>query len=368
MAVEPFAGPGPRETHWAKYPLPPMLPRPVHKHNQYGHYVLPDPITGLPIGFVRATTAAKTLDDTYNLSRWSTRQQVASVLRLADAASGPDAHPIAGKMFEDLRSRIDGGNGPNVNELLDEIDGFAGGKNSAEFGDAVHEWCAALDASMVTVDQVPDLFKPWVTAYQGILARAGLIAVAQYVERTVMNDSGIERVVGKLDRLFLCVATGELYLGDLKTSKSDNVKYSWMTWPTQLVGYARARLMWGLDGATWEPMPPINQDVGLLIHLPSDAPNQAKLLALNLAPADAYMATSLDARHHRKNAKHDVPGVAPVPTAEALRYVAAYQAIQSSHRVEDLNAVWDQYQDVWRPELTELGHAVAKLFTATPAT
>lgn len=361
-----FAGPAPRTTRWAQYPLPPMLPRPVHKFNQYGHYLLPDPATGTTVGFVRATTAAKVLDDTYNLSRWSTRQQVASVLRLADAAADPlnEGRATAQRMLDDLRDRIGKGNGSNTNDLLEEIDGFAGGKNAAEFGDAVHEWCAALDSSMITVDQVPELFEPWVTAYQKILAHAGLIAVAQYVERQVLNDSGIERVVGTLDRLFMCVATGELYLGDLKTSKADNVKWSWMTWPTQLVGYARARLMWGLDGG-WEPMPPVNQDVGLLVHLPSDAPGAANMLALKLAPADAYMATSLTARHHRKNAKFDVPGVSPVPTAEALRYVAAYQAIQSSRGTDDLNAVWDQYQDVWRPELTELGHTVAKLFTVT---
>ncbi|QYC54294.1 hypothetical protein SEA_ALLEGRO_50 [Mycobacterium phage Allegro] len=361
-----IAPPQQRVTQWAEYPLPPALPRPVNKFNQHGHYVLPDPITGLPTGFVRATTAAKTLDDTYNLSRWSTRTQVASVLKLVDYATGPDANEVAVSMLRELREAIDKGNGSTVNDLIERIDAFNGGKNSAEFGDAVHEWCAAVDCAMVTLEQVPEMFRPWVDKYREVLARAGFIAVPQYCERLVLNDAGEERVVGTLDRIYMCVTTGELYLGDLKTSKADNVKWSWMTWPTQLAGYARARLMLGLDGETWEPMPAINQEMAVLIHLPSDAPNMAHMLPMRLSCGDEYLATSLRARHHRKNAKHDVPGLTtPVPSAEALRYVQAYQRIQAAQAVSDLDAVWAEFQDVWSDELTALGHTVAELFTAT---
>lgn len=359
-----IAQPLARTTQWAEYPLPPMLPRPRPKFNHHGHYLMPDPVSGLPTGFVRATTVAKTLDDTYNLSRWTTRTQCASVLKLSDYAAG--GNEIAINMLAELRAAIDAGNGPDVNNLIDRIDAFNGGKNSAEFGDAVHEWCAAVDTGMVLLRDVPEMFRPWVDAYRSILARHGLIAVAQYVERLVLNDNGTERVVGTLDRIFMCVATGELYLGDLKTSKADNVKWSWMTWPVQLAGYARARLMYGLD-EQWQPMPQINGDMGLLVHLPSDAPQQAHLLPMRLSCGDTYLATSIDARAHRKNAKYDVPGLTtPVPTKEALRWVQAHQAIQAADTVSALDTVWAEFQDVWSDELTQLGHTVAGLITATP--
>lgn len=360
-----IAQPLARTTQWAEYPLPPELPRPRPKYNQYGHYLMPDPQTGLPTGFVRATTVAKTLDDTYNLSRWTTRTQVASVLKLVEyAADGTNA--IAVQMLTELRKAIEAGNGSDVNQLIERIDAFNGGKNSAEFGDAVHEWCAALDASMVTIDAVPAMFRPWVDAYRAILARHGLIAVAEYVERLVLNDSGIERVVGTLDRIFRCVATGELYLGDIKTSKADNLKYSWVTWPVQLTGYARARLMYGLD-EQWAPMPALNAEMGLLVHLPSDAPEKSHLMPMRLSCGDRYLETSLVTRAHRKDAKHDVPGLTtPVPTKEALRWVQAHQAIQAACTVSDLDTAWAEFQDVWSDELTQLGHTVAGLITATP--
>lgn len=358
-----IAPPQPRVTQWAEYPLPPMLPRPRPKFNQYGHYLMPDPVTGLPVGFVRATTVAKTLDDTYNLSRWTTRTQCASVLKLVDYAA--DGNQIAIDMLAELRKAIENGNGSTVNSLIDRIDDYNGGKHSAEFGDAVHEWCAAIDTGMVLLKDVPEMFRPWVDAYRATLARHGLIAVAEYVERLVLNDNGIERVVGTLDRIFKSVSTGELFLGDLKTSKADNVKWSWLTWPVQLSSYARARLMWGLD-EKWAPMPALNPDMGLLVHLPSDSPKQSHLLPMRLSCGDDYLETSLLTRAHRKNAKHDVPGLTtPVPSKEALRWVHAHQAVQAANSVSDLDAVWAEFQDVWSDELTELGHAVAKLFTAT---
>lgn len=366
LGIAPPAGQD-RKTQWAEYPLPPLLPRPQPKFNQWKQYVLPHPDTGLPTGYVRATTAAKTLDNTYNLSRWTTRTQVASCLKLADAAATGNA--VAVQMYTELRKAIDGGNGNDVNQLIDRIDAFNGGKNSGEFGDAVHEWCAALDSGMVVLSQVPVQFQPWVVAYQRVLAKAGLIAVVQYIERLVLNDDGEEHVVGTLDRIFMCVVTGELFLGDLKTSKAENITYSWVTWPTQLVAYARARLMFKLDGTGWEPMPQLNPEMGLLVHLPSDAPEKAHLLPMRLTSGDEYMATSLRARHHNKHAKHDVPGLTtPVPSAAALRYVEARQRIQAVQAVSDLDAIWAEFQDVWSDELTTFGHVVAGLFTAQHTT
>lgn len=361
-----IAPPPARVTQWAEYPLPPALNRPSFKFNQYGHYLLPDPITGLPVGFVRATTAAKTLDDTYNLSRWMTRTQVASVLKLVEFATAPEPNDIAVDMLSDLRKQIENGNGSNVNNIIERVDDFNGGKHAAEFGDAIHEWCGAIDAHLITIDQVPDQFRPWVDAYRKLLARYGFIAIAEYVERLVLNDAGEERIVGTFDRIFRCVETGELYMGDLKTSKANNLKWSWMTWPVQMNAYARARLMMGLDGKSWEPMPVVNEKMGLLIHLPSDAPNQAHMMPMNLKVADEYMATSLRARSHRKNAKHDIPGLTtPIPTARSLRWTQAFQGLQDARSLSDLDKVWEEFQDVWSDELTELGHTVAQLFSAT---
>lgn len=368
-----------RTTPWSGYTLPPEPPRFSPKFNGNKQYLLANPVGGLPTGYSRATTVADTLDDTYNLNRWIVRTNVASVLRLVDVALGgklihymqeerkanPDLK-IAANMLADLLELVGDGNGPDTNKLIDEINNHNGGKDAAEFGTAVHAWLEALDLRMVQLWQIPEQFQPWAQAYVAALARAGLVAVPEYVERLVYNDAGDEVVVGTLDRIYRCVTTGELYLGDVKTSKADNLKYSWVTYAVQLNIYGRARLMISTDGKIWEPMPQINQRMALLVHVPSDAPDKCQVIPYNLDTGDTYKATSITARDHRRNAKYQVPGLTtPIPSKEALRWVKAYQALQNAHAVSDLDKVWEEFQDVWSDELTELGHAVAPLLSAT---
>jgi len=277
-----------------------------------------------------------------------------------------------------LLAFIAAGNDSKANGPIDMLDNITGGRDSAEFGSAVHAWLEALDLRQITLHQIPEQFRPWADAYQRCLARLGLIALPQYVERVVMYEghwhteptTGArtwvptkEVITGTLDRIYLNVTTGELYLGDLKTSKG--LTFSWVTYCVQLNVYGRASRMATVDGTAWEPMPAVNQTMALLVHVPSDDPSKAAVIPYNLATGDRYLATSIDARDHRRNAKNDVPNLAtPVPSAAALRFVAAYQALQAAQSVDDLNRIWSEYQDVWTDDLTQLGHAVAPLLTA----
>ena len=86
---------------------------------------------------------------------------------------------------------------------------------------------------------------------------------------------------------------------------------------------------------------------------------------MDLAYGLASTAVSLDARRRRKEAKKAVPFVhaLPIPTAEALRYTQARHAIQDISDPADLAAIWEQYQDVWTDDLTQLGEQLAALLT-----
>lgn len=388
-----FAQPGQqRKTEWSEYPLPPLIPgRWYPSYNGKHQYLLPSPANGgMPVGISRATTVAKTLDDTYKLEMWGVRRRVESIMKLLDAALAPvggvegvlsvamsDAESDADdkgtavpahlkrahELVRQLIADIPKDDMKSTNATIDLINNYNGGQDANEFGSAVHEWLGALDMGLIQLWQIPDQFQPWAVSYQHALRRAGLVPVPQYVERTIMNDTNEESVAGQLDRVYRCVVTGELYGGDLKTSKAENLGFTWMTYAVQLAVYFLAPWLMALDGSGFEPMPALNRKMALLVHVPSDAPEKSQVLPYNLEIGQKYLSTSITARNHRSQAKYEVPGLTtPIPSPEALQYVEAYQAIQAARSVDDLNRVWEAHQAVWSDELTVLGRTATAQF------
>jgi hypothetical protein len=342
----------PRVTRTMNYPLPPEPPRVAAVYDGWGRYKLPHPTTGRPTGFTRATTVAGTLDDTYNLSRWA-RRETARFLVGAMTDDSPIVSPIVDAFSEDDKGAIDA--------ALDALDDACGGKDAAELGTAVHAWLEAVDLGAVRPVDVPERFAPYVRSYRQVLARYGLVAEPRYVERIVLNDRGEETIVGTLDRVYRVAATGELILGDVKTSKT--LEYGYLAYSVQLAIYGHATRMFAADGSGWEPMPTINTDYALIIHVPSDQPERAEAVTIDLKFGADTMTVALDARRRRKQAKKAVPFVhaIPAPTAESLRHVAARHAIQDISDPAQLSGIWEEFADVWSDELTALGEQFAEL-------
>lgn len=343
-----------RRTETMGYLLPPAPPRFQPKWNQYRQYMLPSPSTGRPTAFARATTISSVLDDTYNLNRWLERTKVAAVLA-ATRSTDPE--------LKSLVASLDESDGGKANSIIDTINDLSGGRDSAELGTAVHAWLEAVDIGLVRPSQVPDQFQPYLASYRQVLLRHGLVAVPEYVERIVLNDSGEETVVGTIDRIYRIVATGELVLGDLKTSKT--LDFGWLSYAVQFAIYGHARLMLANDGTGWEPMPSMDLRAAYCVHVPSDQPERASCVTFDLDYGLQGMHEALTVRRLRRSAKKAVPFVhaIPSPTPEALRYVDARHAIQDISAPSDLPGIWEQYSDVWTDELTALGQQIAALFT-----
>lgn len=347
----------PRTTRTMGYPLPPEPPRVAAVYDGWGRYKLPHPTTGRPTGFTRATTVAGTLDDTYNLSRWSRRETARFLLGAMTADHDHLTSPIIEAFGDDNKGAIDA--------ALDALDDACGGKDAAELGTAVHAWLEAVDMGSIRPVDVPEQFKPYVRSYRGVLARYGLVAEPQYVERIVLNDRGEETIVGTLDRVYRVAATGELILGDVKTSKT--LEYGYLGYSVQLALYGFATRMFAADGSGWEPMPTLNDKFALIIHVPSDQPERAEAVTIDLQFGAETAVASMDARRRRKEAKKAVPFVhaIPLPTSESLRHVAARHAIQDISDPAQLSGIWEEFADVWSDELTVLGEQFAALVTTT---
>uniref|UniRef100_A0AB39AKQ9 Exonuclease n=1 Tax=Mycolicibacterium phage phi1_186018 TaxID=3236641 RepID=A0AB39AKQ9_9CAUD len=359
----------PRFTQWMRYPLPPAVPRAESKFNGWGWYQLPSPTTGRPTGYPRASTVAKTLDDTYGLNKWKTREIVQKVLDLARMDPGTvvydDGSPekvTAGDLLGLLDEARNQPKVTKVDAVLETIDNCLGGADARELGECVHAWLEALDVGLVLIHQVPEVVKPHVHYARKVMAHRGIVALPQYVERTVLNDQGEEPVAGRIDRIFQLVTTGELVMGDVKSSKS--LEYSWLPFGVQVGGvYGWATKMLSIDGKTWEPMPAIRDDFAILLHVPSNQPEKAAAITIDLTWGAETMVASLDARRRRKEAEKLVPQHAvPVPSKEAVRYATARLALSEIASLEEGQAVYETYQDVWDDALGEFAETIAELF------
>lgn len=388
-----------RTTEWEGYELPPEPPRFKPQYSGY-QYLVPSVADGRrKAKSPRATTISKTLSDEYNLNRWRRRETAARVLQVALLPRDtPIRDTTAGRIVDGLRKRIEGDKVTDFDKALDLLDDMLGGNEANERGTSVHAWMEALDLGQVLYKDLPEWVMPYADAYLAILARFGLVAVPEYVERIVLNDRGDETVVGQIDRIYLCVSTGDLILGDLKTSKTTSLQYAWLEYAVQLGVYGWARHMISTDGTTWGPMPkllgiphhsdhaegcPLNnedlfdgetcvgcgskgdprQPFAILVHLPSDDPAKAQAITFDLTWGAETLVRSIEARTARKEAKTTVPfrHAIPVPNDHALRYVEARQALMKITTADEGEAVYNAYQDVWDDDLGEFAGAVSEL-------
>lgn len=360
-----------RYTEYMRYPLPPLQPREEVQSDGYGRYKLPSPTTGRPTSYPRATTISSVTSDDHTLVQWKIRTKAEAVVRAALAhAECKDGvvHGAEMRALSDAYSAFDKalreGTSKKINDAIDMIDNLAGGADSRELGQAVHDWIGAVAMGHILTHQVPEQFQPYVAAYQQSMLRAGMIDVPEYVERVVLNDRGEETVAGRIDGIAQCVETGELYLLDRKTSKT--LDFSLLDYGIQFSIYGYATLMLGLDGLTWEPMPEINQDMCLCVHVPSDQPERSQVVPFDLYTGGEALITAIEVRRQRKEFPKRILGhTTPIPSERALRYVQARQALQSLESPDQATEVMETYGDVWDDSLSEFGATCFELLTAT---
>lgn len=349
------AGTEVRATPVYRYPLPPRIPgRADPRFNGNGHYVLPPcPDTGKTTGWTRASTVAKTLEDTYMLEKWAQRQILIGVFR-------------SGSLFPDLDQLLtehlmDGGDPATLakdlrnplNQMADRAQDVAESGRWAEFGTSVHAWTEWVDIGAGTVWDCPEVVRPWVIAHRRILAERGLSPDRNWTERIVIcPDLGI---AGTLDRLFW-TAHGELVLGDVKTSRT--MDYSWLYFAVQLAIYHSAKYTLSLDGRTWEPMPELDGDIALVSHLPREDANDSAIVPISMAFGREALAVSMLVRSLRrradKEAQDTLSGVLSTDPGTLRRHVALHR-LEISRTEADMAAVWEEFADVWTDELTSTG-------------
>jgi hypothetical protein len=214
------------------------------KHDRWGRYILPNPTTGEERPWTRATTWANTIADTYGLTKWQMRMVAKGV------ATRKDLLALAASASIDEKGKLDG-------VAKDALEA-AGGSAGRNLGTALHGFTEQIDRG--EQPEVPHEWQRDVDAYSATLAEAGVFTVQEYIERVVVCEA--LGVAGTLDRIIRYEP--EFFVADVKTGS--DLSYAWGEIAVQLALYANADAMW--DGAEYVPLPPLNREKALVIHLP----------------------------------------------------------------------------------------------------
>ena len=226
------------------------------KRDRYGRYCLPDPETGQERSWTRVTTLASTLADRYGLEKWSQRNIVWGLGQRQDLWARAAAVTIDEKR--------------TLGQIADDAQAAASSAAGANLGTALHQFTERIDRGEIV--PVPPPYDKDVAAYLKALADAGVSIVKSSVERIVIVPEF--EVVGTLDRVvrgpWRPEGLPEKYdplprVADLKTGR-DVVKFGMTEIALQLALYANASHWW--TGEEWRPMPELDRDKAVVMHLP----------------------------------------------------------------------------------------------------
>ena len=254
------------------------LPLAEPKRDRYGRYLLPHPDTGKEIPLTRVTTIANTLADRYGLEQWGQRNTVLGIgLR-------PDLYALAVSSTPDDKQQL--------NKVVKQAQEAAKASSGANLGTALHRITERVDRGDDL--DIPQDWKGDVDAYCQTLADHHVGIRTEFIERIVVNFN--IGAAGTLDRLVQLSGQAALTVADLKTGK-DVVKYGTTEIAIQLALYANSTHVW--NGTDYNPMPPVDTNKALIIHLPVGK-SQCTLHTVDIAAGWEAAQLALQVREWRK--------------------------------------------------------------------
>lgn len=253
------------------------------RRDRWGRYQVLPPNSDKVVGYARATTIAKVLDDQSSLMAWNSRMTGIGL------AQRPDLIALIAATPADDKKTLDG--------IVKRASEAGGATVRRDLGTAIHGMLEHRLADPTYI--APEPYQGDIEAIIQAIADAGLEFVEGMSERIVVNDD--IQVAGTFD---LLLTNGEeLFVGDLKTGSS--VKYGGLAFAIQLAIYAHAHSLYtqgpAKDGSQdiREPMPNVSKSVAIIIHA-QPASGEATLHWLDLETGTLALHTALEVRKLRK--------------------------------------------------------------------
>lgn len=318
---------------------PPATAEEKVRRDRWGRYLIPNPVTGQEQAWTRATTFAKSISDTFTLTKWKTRMAVKGL------ALRPDLFALAAATPLDDRDAL--------NRIANEAQEAAAARASANLGTALHSFTEQVDRG-----ENPVIPQPWdrdIAAYRAALEAHRVQVNPAYVEGIVVVPE--LEVAGTFDRLV--TFHGRLTVGDLKTGR--DLTYGWNEIAIQLAIYSRATHIFDPTTGELSPMPTVDQDQALVFHLPV---GQGACTIYSVDIRQGWQAALLCAQVRAWRANRTLARVLSVADAtgdNGARVTPAgwVERLQTASSVGELSAVWREAdaRGEWTPELEATGLA-----------
>lgn len=225
-----------------------------YDRDQWGRPLIVPEGGGKRVPYTRASAAAKTIEDTYNLELWARRNVafgmardpslVARVLALGGDPSTWD-QPTKAK----------------ANQIHTAAAEVALAHKAADIGTALHRMTEIIDRNEPLI---AGPYEADIEAYVNAIAAAGYVVDARWIECRMVCDALL--MAGSPDRIVTRASDGLHRIADVKTGET--VDYGGLGWAAQLAAYAHGALYDPRAGERL-PTPPIDRTTGLIVHLPA---------------------------------------------------------------------------------------------------
>jgi len=266
------------------------------RRDRYGRYMVLPPNGKKPVGYTRATTVAKALDDTSSLMQWGERMTALGL------AARPDLLALVSTAGDDKQA---------LNKLCERAKEAGGATARRDLGTALHSMIeqAYTDPAYVA----PEAFRGDVHAVRAALTGAGFTVAEGLHERMCVLDR--HQIAGTFD--LVLERDGQRYCADIKTGAS--ISYGALAFAVQLAVYANADALYtqgvAKDGSqdTREPMPALSRDMAFIIHVEPGS-GVCMLHKLDIATGAEALETAMAVRGWRSRKGLLVPCAPPSRT------------------------------------------------------
>lgn len=253
------------------------------RRDRWGRYLVVPEGSTKPVGYTRATTVAKALDDSGGLLSWGKRMVAIGL------AQRPDLVALLSTTSDKDKKTLD--------DICERAAEAGGSTIRRDLGTALH---GMLERSWSDPTFVaPDPYGADVRAVHDALATAGLRVVDGFAERMIVHDR--HQIAGTFD-LLVEDAEGVKYVADIKTGSS---LLGALAFAVQLFIYADADALYtqgpAIDGSEdrRDPMPEVSLERGVIIHV-QPASGTCQLHWIDLLIGEAALALAVDVRQMRK--------------------------------------------------------------------
>jgi hypothetical protein len=224
-----------------------------YRRDRWGRPLIVPASGGKAKPYTRASSAARTIEDTFNIQTWDGRNigygmaiDPSLVARLLAIGGSPHQWTQEQKNL--------------VNAIIDDAKAAAQAQRSADIGTAVHRMVERINLGE-DVDGGP--YQADLDAYRAAIDAMGWVIDPRYVECRMVCDE--LEMAGTCDLIVSEERHGS-FIADLKTGST--VEYAVLGHAAQLAAYARGDLYDVTDDSR-EKITDLRTDIGYIIHLPA---------------------------------------------------------------------------------------------------